>query len=114
MGPGTERGDLSFQCIFRCMTFHEMQFSGFQVFFFPAGPNIQRLHYLSMLCLFLSSPYPSSIIQSTSFCQGLPLPSIISLQRVTSRNVSYPVLLDGSDCIHKASLFFHLLQYLFV
>src|SRR6218665_3692552 len=63
-----------------------------------------------MLCL-------SPITQSVSFCFGLPLllhsyPHYLSLQRVTSYNVSYPVLLSCSNYIHQRSLFFHLFQFI--
>src|SRR6218665_2358956 len=45
-----------------------------QVICLQAGPNVQRLHS-SLCCVFsLSIPYPSSIIQSMSFCLGTPLP----------------------------------------
>src|SRR6218665_232659 len=54
----------------------------------PAGPNVQRLHSYRCCAFSLSFQYPSSIIQSMSFCLGLPHPlfpsilhSIISLCR---------------------------------
>src|SRR6218665_1509453 len=53
----------------------------------PGGPNVQRLHSSRCVPFFLSFPHPSSIIQSMTFCLGLPLPlfsilpSIISLCR---------------------------------
>jgi len=59
-----------------------------QVICLPAGPNVQRLHFSRCCAFALSFLYPPSIIQSMSFCLGLPLclfpsilPSIISVCR---------------------------------
>src|SRR6218665_3319370 len=59
-----------------------------QVICLLTGPNVQRLHSSQCCAFSLSFPYLSSIIQSMSFCLGLPfplfpyiLPSIISLCR---------------------------------
>ena len=74
------------------------------VFFFYIGhlpsdrSKCPSAPFLPMLCLFLVQ-YPSSFIQSTSFFLGLPLPLLpsiislhyLSLQRVASHVVSYPV-----------------------
>src|SRR6218665_1805944 len=44
------------------------------------GVDVQRRHSSPCCAFFLSSPYPPSIIQSMSFCLGLPLPLQSSLQ----------------------------------
>jgi|SRR6218665_4229876 len=76
----------------------------------PSRSKCPTTPLVSMLCL-------SPITQSVSFCFGLPLllhsyPHYLSLQRVTSYNVSYPVLLSCSNYIHQRSLFFHLFQFI--
>ena len=62
-----------------------------QVICLPAGRNVKQLHSSRCCAFSLSFQYPFSIIQSMSFCLGLPLPlfpsilpSIISLCRVAS------------------------------
>src|SRR6218665_1263519 len=52
---------------------HEIISSG-HLTHLPAGPSVQRLHSFRCCAFSLSFPYPSSIIQSMSFCLGLPLP----------------------------------------
>ena len=75
-----------------------------QVFFLPTGPNVQRLHSSQCCAFFLSSPYLSFIIQSMSFCVAPPSSfHYLSLQRVPSKTVSYPVLLSCSDYIRQRS-----------
>src|SRR6218665_1437095 len=46
---------------------------------FLAGPNVQQLHSSQCCAFSLSSQYPSFIIQSMSFCLGLPLPLFPSI-----------------------------------
>ena len=71
-----------------CLLYIVMLNSLLQVICLPTGPNVQRLNSSRCCAFSLSFPYPSSIIQSMSFCLGLPLPlfpsilpSIISLCR---------------------------------
>src|SRR6218665_1856261 len=46
---------------------------------FLAGPNVQQLHSSRCCAFSLSFQYPSSIIQSMSFCLCFPLPLFLSI-----------------------------------
>src|SRR6218665_943970 len=93
------------------VTFTSSSSSGFLP---PGISKCPTTPLFSMLCFFLEFPvsvfhHPVHEFLSRSSSFHIPLHSslhYLSLQRVTSQNVSYPVLLSYSDYILQQSFFF--------